>query len=761
MDKTVALCLTALLLLAGCLDSASEEDIEELVNIAGCDDKNSLNYDEKVTEENDAEANSALCASEELIEQALLDFLTFMDEGPDMSNINSTVGYSMDISEVYEGATWTYLETIIITPTGYSESIDDNYGEEFWTESIVASGSQVQYVTTDSDGNTMEVRMTHALTFEEFFAAMMSADDDMDMEDMDDMDDMDMTEDDGAEGRQGDGTDSMQDNDTSTSDDDTANQDDSSTSDEEILMVCYDMDNHMVFDQAQTQEECEDAGFMWTEMQLDDGDDAPTPEELLEMADIDGDEKISYEEWMTFMESQLWDEIDEMGGEVPQEFVDMTNGIVSKAFNESDLDSSLYIEMEEIVGLIYNVDMAFDSMENDMNDMDDDMDMEEFNDLVEDIEEDEDPEFKDYTEDLGSDSITFTGFEVTTEGITFKGTVTLEGLVNLGTIEIYTSTDFAITGFHLMDMEEENNWVKFKLITSGDAEAIDESVTHYALPFYLMDITEYDDEDREDDVWTFHRDLQSCDEDGDSLINLQEFDECVAMDLLNDGFDSSTEGMHLEEVFSMSDMDSNGYLNQSEFDYLSLMMDKDDDDNAIEEMDQENCEDDGGDWIIDEMEDDGTMMEAHCHDNHDNDREEGEEGEDLQMLLVVGMEGLEGSLSDYSFTLAQCDMADESECIGDVYSVLLNDVVVTQESMMTGQLYPVSFMDADSSGTISTGDMIIVDHNQLDELNLSWDTQRLHSEEADGYSDENPMMPGFTGFLATIGLLGAALIRRE
>jgi hypothetical protein len=38
----------------------------------------------------------------------------------------------------------------------------------------------------------------------------------------------------------------------------------------------------------------------------------------------------------------------------------------------------------------------------------------------------------------------------------------------------------------------------------------------------------------------------------------------------------------------------------------------------------------------------------------------------------------------------------------------------------------------------------------------------LHSEEADAYSDENPMaMPGFTGILATIGLLGAALIRRD
>ena len=45
-----------------------------------------------------------------------------------------------------------------------------------------------------------------------------------------------------------------------------------------------------------------------------------------------------------------------------------------------------------------------------------------------------------------------------------------------------------------------------------------------------------------------------------------------------------------------------------------------------------------------------------------------------------------------------------------------------------------------------------------------WNFARLYSSEAGAFSDENPMMsmlPGFTGFIATIGLLGAALIRRE
>jgi hypothetical protein len=69
------------------------------------------------------------------------------------------------------------------------------------------------------------------------------------------------------------------------------------------------------------------------------------------------------------------------------------------------------------------------------------------------------------------------------------------------------------------------------------------------------------------------------------------------------------------------------------------------------------------------------------------------------------------------------------------------------------------FIDTDESGTLNSGDMIMIDTSSL-EVDEDWNTVRLHSEEADSYSDENPM-PGFTGILATIGLLGAALIRRE
>ncbi len=1057
-----------------------------------------------------------------------------------------------------------------------------------------------------------------------------------------------------------------------------------------------------VDEEPMTQEECKDYGGEWaTEEREDENgtmyiesfcefheDEEPMTQEECE---ADGGEWVIYEDTDMNMEycdynttPMTKEECEYFGGEwviyedtdMNMEYCDynttpMTQEECEAAGGEWHAD-----EVDEETGEMYDTHCHMDDMDG-MDDMDD-MDM---NDM---LDEDEDPEFEDYTDGLSSDSITFTGFEVTSEGITFKGTVTLEGLVNLGTIEVYTANDFTISGFHLMDTEEANNWVKFKLITSGDEASIDETIQHYALPFYLFDVTEYD-EDESEGGWSFERGLEDCDQDGDSLLTYEELETCVKTDLVNDGFsEMTTEELHLEESFTMSDMDSDGYLDQSEFDYLSNMMVSDDTlgpesqedceanggewvissdpdmyisycdylepeskedceanggewviyedtdmymeycDYNTTPMTQEECEAAGGEWHADEVDEEtGEMYDTHCHmddsdsdsdshtsdcldegssietslmlmnwpgdsfeaaiysfiaeyalnyggavgcyqhqagdelspyyhwdvaldlehawindtsnpsdeslsavefaqiwvennyeniengsmfnvssqfmvadgglgyvqmtqeiceqmdgtwindnnstensdnnstDNSDNvttmepycyfgyeeensvlptseqamaasdtdgdnnvswtefkaewnanwtafgnisedmdlrdtlyegfnnsdsddnsmldiyeletflyginelieelldspewaftqmdanddgevnaielanssdelemedaemvvamydvdnsdglnmsefelmmfdieydieptlemtfraldsnsdgeldsmelmtmmsinepDVEESEseskfllrmfdddnsgglnidefdrlkmmsdnqddpseermfkgidlnsDGEvtatelaqapgedvvledmqvmidmfdadesgalsfsefvamlntdmndmqpDLQMLVVMSMEQFHGSLSDYSFTLANCDR--EVVCSEDVYSVLLGDVIVTEDSMLTGQLYPVSFMDTDASGTISTGDVIIVDHNQLDDLNLSdWNTPRLHSEEAGGYSDENPMMPGFTGLLATIGLLGAALIRRE
>jgi hypothetical protein len=86
-----------------------------------------------------------------------------------------------------------------------------------------------------------------------------------------------------------------------------------------------------------------------------------------------------------------------------------------------------------------------------------------------------------------------------------------------------------------------------------------------------------------------------------------------------------------------------------------------------------------------------------------------------------------------------------------------------EAAMMALMTQPVVFVDFDQSGTLSNSDILFINNATLDD-GSEWNFPRLYSAEADSYTDENPMMsllPGFSGFIATIGLLGAALIRRE
>ena len=115
----------------------------------------------------------------------------------------------------------------------------------------------------------------------------------------------------------------------------------------------------------------------------------------------------------------------------------------------------------------------------------------------------------------------------------------------------------------------------------------------------------------------------------------------------------------------------------------------------------------------------------------------------------------EGDMSDYKIELATCedeydwDTGESTTICETVMSVAINDAGMDSDIM---------FHDADSSGTVSVGDMI-----HIGETAESWDTVRLYSISADAYSDENPMhdAPGFTGLVGMLALLGAAFIRRN
>ena len=858
MDKAIAICLTALLLLAGCL--SSEDD--DVISIVGCDNENALNYDENATE-------SGLCASEEELEAGIVSFVNLMDDGPDMDNITSTIGYSMEVSSVMGDETWHYMETMVVTPDGMKVTIEDNYGEETMISDMIVSGSEVQY-SFNNGTSDYQVRMSHEGTTLEAFDAMTNMG--LDLEDSMDMgDDMDSGE----------------------------------------MFVC---DN---------------------------------------------------------------------GVEIPADYVNDGYDDCDDGSDENGTEGRQTVSNDD---------------HDDHDDHDDGMDM----------DEDENPESGDYTGYFNPVTATFSGFEVTDEGMVFSGLLNVED-APFGALEVYTTSDFTVTGFRMMDVNDENNWVKFVLINSGET-VVDNTLPLSALPFILIDPTEFGDgegeemdedmvcydmdthevvdiydemdcydagymwtsmdrdehdhdghdEDREEDMvcydidthviledydnqmdceyagymwvssdsgdehtgdnsWTFERGMEDCDSDNDTMVSYEELVACIDEDLANDGFgDMSASDVRADMMFNMSDMDNDTFLNESELSYLNSMYSSDEDrdehhDESYDCMnvtagevapengtftfsngttvdveagytapedgvycieshdrDEDNPEeifamiDADGDgevtasewsdaandsedpmteedyddlmiWIdmydddnsgglnlaefentMESMNDDGdneddpemifrmidsngdgevTASEwsdatnnseepmsdedyqnlAMMMDMYDDDESGGlnlaefenmmgamndDDGEDvmedMQTIMVMAMVDLHGDLDDYSVTLAMCD--DDMNCEDDVYSVKLSDIAVTEDTFFFSG-HSVMFIDVDESGTLNSGDMIMIDTSTL-EVDEDWNTVRLHSEEANAYSDENPM-PGFTGILATIGLLGAALIRRE
>ena len=158
------------------------------------------------------------------------------------------------------------------------------------------------------------------------------------------------------------------------------------------------------------------------------------------------------------------------------------------------------------------------------------------------------------------------------------------------------------------------------------------------------------------------------------------------------------------------------------------------------------------DWVNDGEEDcnGGEDEDGHDHGDHGDDHDE------IVFYVVNSMDfHFEGDMSDYKIELSSCDYdydmetGEETSTCTTVMSVAMADAGMDSDIM---------FHDADSSGTISDGDMI-----HIGDVSEDWDEVRLYSISADAYSDENPMhnAPGFTGLVGMLALLGAAFIRRN
>jgi len=292
--------------------------------------------------------------------------------------------------------------------------------------------------------------------------------------------------------------------------------------------------------------------------------------------------------------------------------------------------------------------------------------------------------------------------------------------------------------------------------------------------------------------------FEMLDSNDDGEVSLTEWSDFTNS---SDGPMSEDELFNLSVMFDIHDDDNSGGLDLNEF--TSFMenandMDGDDDMNPAMMFELFDTNDDGevtsSEWSDFTNQTDNPMDESdfsfldsvmNSYDDDESggldfdefmnfmssmeDMEDGEDNEpNMSVYLVIGLfEFAEGDLSDYSVELAMCegDQILEIQCEESVYSVSLEYIAATDEeqAMIMSMSMPVIFVDSDGSGTLTSMDYVMINHDLLD-VDGEWNTTRLHSEEADAYTDENPMMhllPGFTGLFATIGLLGAALIRRE
>ena len=81
-------------------------------------------------------------------------------------------------------------------------------------------------------------------------------------------------------------------------------------------------------------------------------------------------------------------------------------------------------------------------------------------------------------------------------------------------LEIHTAQDFTVLGFTMEDPSQENNWVEFMIHDSGVIE-IDQSISLAALPYILIDMSDMDDGDSDEEVVDYDQDGYSEDEDCD------------------------------------------------------------------------------------------------------------------------------------------------------------------------------------------------------------------------------------------------------
>ena len=241
------------------------------------------------------------------------------------------------------------------------------------------------------------------------------------------------------------------------------------------------------------------------------------------------------------------------------------------------------------------------------------------------------------------------------------------------------------------------------------------------------------------------------DDDNSGGLNIDEF-----VNFMENADSMNEDGeMNVDMMFDMFDANDDGQVTASEW---SDFFNGTDDESFESYEDIENLVD-----MLDEDESGGLDIDEFSAFFESVDENEGEDaGERFTALAVYGVMPMGGDLEDYELHLTTCEDADtfaDASCEEPAYTAKLSDILMTDEMMILTT--DVLFVDTDESGTLTIGDAIMIDSSSLEEDGIFWEDARLYSQEAEAYTDENPMLPGFTIVVATIAMLGAALIRRD
>ena len=821
MQKALALCMTALLLLAGCLGTEdSEEDDDDVLEILGCGDETSVTYNANATNISDD-----LCVYEDVLENTIVDFINLMENGPDMANISSPVGYSVELSEVYadteacmeweywnpdlvdesqpyngcpedvEEVTIHYMETVVMTSTGYKSTMEHTIGEETEMAEIIMEGNEMQYFLKNSTED-FTIRMKHSGTFEDAMEGMMS-----DEDPLADMfgEGMGFEEDDMGDGVEG--------------------------------MVCYDQETSTTY-YYYSEAQCDEEGNFWVPEEY-------SVAELAEFGEFDaGNFTLYYEPAYAEITGFAADEtgytfsginkLDFTPFSYFEIHTDSDFNVLGFTLEDSQKEDS-WVEFMMISSGETSTDetiplSALPYVLVDLSQMSDDDDGDSDGDSNDDDSDDG------YAEEMLHYYDNCEGeigdFECWMDEWDHDGDGDYEQSNGYDDCsELQNGTWECFAGYAEDDDEEDGGLsyycTPFVAHNSAGFSIFDNSSLSYSMCGMEASNETYEFDDSPFTMPT-HLTWENCWlEDNETVCEQGEIYYDVNTTMLwetthennymdcDGDYDNNT-SMCTEWIGNITDSDGNAFIVEDE-DESSLMMYQYDEANQSglvitiqsddDQMDPEmmfeliDMNDDGevtaSEWSDSSNESDEPMEEGSFEfisammDNYDEDDsggldfdefmtfwEEMQNMEDIDeddmiMLLAFSVFTFLGAdADDYTIELAMCSdaLSADMECGDSVYSVPLSSIMASseEESGMMLFMNSIVLLDSDGSGTLTTGDYLMINNATLD-VDGEWNTARLYSTEADAYSDENPMaaLPGFTGFIATIGLLGAALIRRE